>query len=48
MKRTDVIMNWYLERSQKEAQAEADILQALRDAAKKRTKQMQVDGSLFT
>lgn len=33
MKRTDVIMNWYLQRSRKEAQAEADLLQALRDVA---------------
>lgn len=47
MKRTDVIMNWYLKRSQKEAQAEADLLQALRDAAKKKAKQMREDGSLF-
>lgn len=33
MKRTDVIMAWYLQRSQKEAKAEADLLQALRDVA---------------
>lgn len=33
MKRTDVIMNWYLKRSQKEAKSEADLLQALRDVA---------------
>lgn len=33
MKRTDVIMNWYMQRSQKEAKAEADLLQALRDVA---------------
>lgn len=31
MKRTDVIMDWYLQRSKKEAQAE--LLQALRDVA---------------
>jgi len=33
MKRTDVIMDWYMQRSQKEAQAEAELLQALRDVA---------------
>lgn len=33
MKHTDVIMAWYLQRSQKEAKAEADLLQALRDVA---------------
>lgn len=33
MKRTDVIMDWYMQRSQKEAQAEADLLQALRDVS---------------
>lgn len=33
MKRTDVIMDWYMQRSRKEAQAEADLLQALRDVS---------------
>ena len=33
MKHTDELMDWYLQRSQKEAQAEADLLQALRDVA---------------
>jgi len=33
MKRTDVIMRWYMQRSRKEAQAESELLQALRDVA---------------
>jgi len=33
MKRTDVIMDWYLKRGAKEVKAEADLLQALRDVA---------------
>lgn len=33
MKHTDELMDWYLKRSQKEAKAEADLLQALRDVA---------------
>lgn len=33
MKHTDELINWYFERSQKEAKAEADLLQALRDVA---------------
>lgn len=33
MKHTDELMDWYLQRSQKEAKAEADLLQALRDLA---------------
>ena len=33
MKHTDELMDWYLKRSQKEAKAEADSLQALRDVA---------------
>lgn len=33
MKRTDVIMDWYMQRSRKEAQADAELLQALRDVA---------------
>lgn len=33
MKRTDVIMRWYMQRSRKEAQAESELLQALRDVS---------------
>ena len=33
MKHTDELLDWYLKRSQKEAKAEADLLQALRDVA---------------
>lgn len=33
MKRTDELLNWYFERSQKESKAEAELLQALRDVA---------------
>lgn len=35
MKHTDELLNWYFERSQKEAkaEAEAELLQALRDVA---------------
>ena len=33
MKHTDELMDWYLKRSQKEAKAEAGMLQALRDVA---------------
>lgn len=33
MKHTDELLAWYMQRSRKEAQAEADLLQALRDVA---------------
>lgn len=33
MKRTDELLNWYFERSQKESKAEAELLQAMRDVA---------------
>ena len=33
MKHTDELLDWYLKRSQKEAAAESELLQALRDVA---------------